>query len=360
MKNLNEKTEIKRKYGEYAAIHVLESAPVRNSVVEFVGKRFITEDELKNYVNSIKELNTNGSNNQSRWLKNNTRYFESVENRGQRVIKLSKFGERILEKIVKAKAQMQSNSVNEGRSQVKRKYGEYSNIRINEKAPIRNKIINFVGKKFVTEAELESQLTKITEEIGKEFNRTKWFKNNQRYFESFENRGQKVWTLSKYGKRVHEFINKKPENKLMENQTIGIFKSSLFESTNKVIETEFELEINEWINEGTLAKKGAKDLDDMNMQDMIDDNSDMAGEFKELCDKLGEKPVDVIQVDSETCEDDPLMNKIYKYLESNFRGTETITKGGPGSFTQYDPKLNVVRADDYGFVAFYFTAKSNF
>lgn len=256
------------------------------------------------------------------------------------------------------------SDINEGRSQIKRQYGEYAKIRVNEKAPIRNKILDFVGKRFVTEEEMKNQLTKITEEIGKDFDQRKWFKNNQKYFESFENRGQKVWTLSKYGKRVHEFINKPKDTSVNENAEpvrIGLFKTTLFESTStKIVETEFEVEVNDWINEGTLAKKGAKDLDDMNMQDMIDDNSDMAAEFQELCDKLGAKPVDVIQVDSETHEDDPLMNKIYKYLESHFRGSETFAKNGPGAFSAFDPKLNVVRTDDYGFVAFYFTAKSNF
>ena len=245
-------------------------------------------------------------------------------------------------------------NVNEGRSQIKRQYGQYSRIRVNETAPIRNKILNFVGKRFVTEEEMKNQLTKITEEVGKEFDQRTWFKNNKRYFESFENRGQQVWTLSKYGKRVHEFINKPKANTLMENKSIGLFKNSLFESTE-------ERELNNAINEGALAKKGARDLEDMNLQVMIDDaEPDFAEVFQNYCDKLGQDPSNVIQVDSESHEDDPLMNKIYKYLESHFRGTETIAKDSPGSFAQFDPKLNVVRADDYGFVGFYFTADSNF
>lgn len=134
-----------------------------------------------------------------------------------------------------------SENLNEGRSQIKRKYGDYSNIRVNEKAPIRNKIVNFIGKRFVTEEELKSELTKLTEETGKAFDERQWFKRNQRYFESFENRGQKVWTLSKYGKRVHEFINKPKENTIMENQSIGLFKNELFESI---------------INEGVKKHKG--------------------------------------------------------------------------------------------------------
>lgn len=245
--------------------------------------------------------------------------------------------------------------INEGRSQIKRKYGEHTNIRVNEKAPIRNKIINFVGKRFITEDELKAELTKLTEETGKAFDERQWFKRNQRYFESFENRGQKVWTLSKYGKRVHEFINKPKENAVMENK-IGLFKTELFESFA------FENELNSALNEGVLAKKGAKDLaKDMNLQIMIDDaDANWKKEFQEICDKLGEAPKNVVQVDSETNEDDPLMRKIYGYLEANFIGKEKIGKSSMGAFTEYDPVLNVVRADDYGFVGFYFTADSNF
>ena len=76
-------------------------------------------------------------------------------------------------------------NVNEGRSQIKRQYGQYSKIRVNEKAPIRNKVLNFVGKRFVTEEEMLNQLSTITEEIGKEFDQRKWFKNNQKYFSNF-------------------------------------------------------------------------------------------------------------------------------------------------------------------------------
>ena len=45
-------------------------------------------------------------------------------------------------------------NLNEGRTQIKRQYGQYSKIKVNEKAPIRNKVIGFVGKRFVTEEEM--------------------------------------------------------------------------------------------------------------------------------------------------------------------------------------------------------------
>jgi hypothetical protein len=49
MKNLNEgRAQVKRKYAEHGAIRVNEKTPVRNKVIEFVGKRFVTEEEMKN------------------------------------------------------------------------------------------------------------------------------------------------------------------------------------------------------------------------------------------------------------------------------------------------------------------------
>ena len=253
------------------------------------------------------------------------------------------------------------SDINEGRSQIKRQYGEYAKIRVNEKAPIRNKILDFVGKRFVTEEEMKSHLTKITEEIGKDFDQRKWFKNNQKYFESFENRGQKVWTLSKYGKRVHEFINKPKDTSVNENAEpvrIGLFKTSLFESTSKAIENEFETEI----NEGSLAGKGFGSLDSVDtiMGEFDDENVIQAHQAS--CDALKEDPSNVCRIDSETAEDDPISDKIYDYLNSHFKGTDEVKgyKVSSGEDLRLDPRLGVVRYDDYGFVCYFFTSKSNF
>jgi hypothetical protein len=123
-------------------------------------------------------------------------------------------------------------NLNEGRTQIKRQYGQYSKIKVNEKAPVRNKVIGFVGKRFVTEEEMKNFLSKMNEESGKTFDDKKWFGRNQRYFESFENRGQKVITLSKYGKRVLEMIGKTTQKQSI-NESIGLFKNiKLNETTN--------------------------------------------------------------------------------------------------------------------------------
>ncbi len=122
------------------------------------------------------------------------------------------------------------DNLNEGREQIKRKYGEYGAIKVNENAPIRNEILRFVNKRFVTEEEMKQFLTKMSENRGKDVDARQWFSRNGRYFEKFENRGQEVWTLSKYGKRVLEFIKKSDSsqgklNESEENSTsIGLFK----------------------------------------------------------------------------------------------------------------------------------------
>jgi hypothetical protein len=126
-----------------------------------------------------------------------------------------------------------SEEINEGREQIKRKYGEYSSIRVNEAAPIRNEILRFVGKRFVTEEEMQAFLTKLSESRGKEINNRQWFSRNEKYFEKFENRGQEVWTLSKYGKRILEFLRRAEQTRNAEriNESIGLFKfNSLNES----------------------------------------------------------------------------------------------------------------------------------
>lgn len=254
------------------------------------------------------------------------------------------------------------------RTQIKRKYGEYTNIRVNEKAPVRNKVVQFVGKRFVTEEEMKNFLTKMNEERGKELDANKWFGRNGRYFESFENRGQKVITLSKYGKRVLEMIrNAEQKAGLNESTNIGLFKSEIFESVKPEPTYEFEFteeeiaEAEKALTEGTLAKTGAKKLSDLSLDaSHWADAEDWVKKFNNfVADKLGVKPADVIQVDSETHEDDPLMRKIYSFLQANWNSSGNI-KNDYYNFMDHDPKLNVYRIDDYGFVAFYFTKDSNF
>lgn len=142
---------------------------------------------------------------------------------------LNKIGSKV--KLQSMTVRESTEEITEGREQIKRKYGEYSSIRVNETAPIRNEIVRFVGKRFVTEEEMKAFLTKLSEDRGKDLDGRQWFSRNGRYFEKFENRGQQVWTLSKFGKRTLEFINR-PKEKTIINESIGLFKTPLFESIN--------------------------------------------------------------------------------------------------------------------------------
>jgi hypothetical protein len=127
-----------------------------------------------------------------------------------------------------------------------------------------------------------------------------------------------------------------------------------------------ENEFNEFINEGTLAKKGAKELEDINLEDQMDNAEDdeWRNLYQAIADAIGDTPRNVIQVDSETNEEDPLQRKIYNYLSTHHtHGKYVEPKGWEASMgwaVSHDPKLNVVRLDDYGFVGFFFSANSKF
>jgi len=124
-----------------------------------------------------------------------------------------------------------------------------------------------------------------------------------------------------------------------------------------------ESELTELISEGALASKGASHLSDYTLEDVISDaDADDAEAYQAIADCLGVGAGLVYMVDSETNEDDPIQKKIYKYLASRGDFSKDVDpKGqGMGQYTMHDPKMNVVRLDDYGFVGFYFTADSKF
>ena len=105
-----------------------------------------------------------------------------------------------------------SRLINEARHQVKRKYGEsHPKIKINENgANVRDTIIKYVGKNYVTEESLYNHLIRLEEDRGgSKVNKTKWFKRNTKFFNTFEKNGNKFISLSKYGQRVLEMIRKR-------------------------------------------------------------------------------------------------------------------------------------------------------
>jgi hypothetical protein len=180
----------------------------------------------------------------------------------------------------KAKKAIQADGfeINEGRSQIKRKYGEHGAIRVNNEAPIRNSILEFLGKRFVTRDEMNSHLTQLSEDRGKAVDQTKWFKRNERYFESFNNRGQEILTLSKYGKRVLENILKAKQEKqenTMIKESIGLFKFNL---VNESIDVKYWSDYNDEGGRTFAAKEFAeksKDFDET-FEEAVDDWNDEA------------------------------------------------------------------------------------
>jgi hypothetical protein len=99
---LNERVQIKRQYGPHSAHHVNSVAPVRNSIIKFVGDGTVTEKEMKDFLSKLEEDRGNTIN-QKGWFDRNSRYFKSTTNENGKTWSLSKFGQRILEKIIKEK-----------------------------------------------------------------------------------------------------------------------------------------------------------------------------------------------------------------------------------------------------------------
>lgn len=129
---------------------------------------------------------------------------------------------------------------------------------------------------------------------------------------------------------------------------------------NFVNEKRNDSELDSLIAEGALASKYARTGGDLGDMDIDPDLQDM---YDDICTELGVSDLSqVYQVDSETNEDDPLSRKIYNYLQGNLNPTKTIDKHteSMGVATVLDPVKNVIRYDEYGFVAFYFTADSKF
>ena len=96
-------------------------------------------------------------------------------------------------------------------------------------------------------------LTKLSENRGKDLNAKLWFEKNSRYFEKFENRGHQVWTLSKYGSRVLEFIKKSDSSKGKINESVGLFKTPLNEAITLNFWKQYEVNNSKdaegWIND---------------------------------------------------------------------------------------------------------------
>ena len=126
----------------------------------------------------------------------------------------------------------------------------------------------------------------------------------------------------------------------------------------------FEDFINEsTINEGALANKAFNlyDTVDIIMDEMEDEDTKEI--HQKACDLLGENPSNVCRLDSESDYDDDVLTKAYDAMDDKFRGVPTDLGDldlPSGMDLMLDSKLKVVRMDDYGFVAYFFTSDSKF
>lgn len=111
METVFEKVQIKRKWGQYEAHHVNSSTPVRDRMIQWVGERRVTEEELKQYLTTIQE--ERGKNADMNWFTRNGRFFEQTTHRGQDVYTLSKYGKRVLEAIKCQKGEKDKKQINE-------------------------------------------------------------------------------------------------------------------------------------------------------------------------------------------------------------------------------------------------------
>ena len=99
--------------------------------------------------------------------------------------------------------------LNEGKVVVKRKYTEtHPEKSVSNTAPIRERVLSFISEKgSVSRQELLEFLVSMNEETGGNTSR-KWLTKNPTLFMVKEKNGVKTYTLSSYGKKVHESIMK--------------------------------------------------------------------------------------------------------------------------------------------------------
>ena len=97
--------------------------------------------------------------------------------------------------------------LNEARVVFKRKYTDsYPEKSVSSTAPIRERILSFVKERGqVSYSELMEFVKSMNEETGGQTSR-KWLNKNTEYFKIVEKNGEKTYSLSNVGKRVHEAI----------------------------------------------------------------------------------------------------------------------------------------------------------
>ena len=98
--NINEgRHQVKRVYGEHKRIRINEKgAPVRETIIKYVGKNYVREQDLHNYLIRLEEDRDGHTKiNKARWFKRNQKFFTTFEKNNEKYISLSKYGHRVLE-----------------------------------------------------------------------------------------------------------------------------------------------------------------------------------------------------------------------------------------------------------------------
>lgn len=90
---------------------------------------------------------------------------------------------------------------------VKRKYTELHPAKmISDYAPVRERVLSYIQEKgSVTESALKEFLKLTNEETGRKTS-MEWVKANSKYFTVKEANGEKTFSLSKEGNRIHQKI----------------------------------------------------------------------------------------------------------------------------------------------------------
>jgi hypothetical protein len=117
------------------------------------------------------------------------------------------------------------------------------------------------------------------------------------------------------------------------------------------------------LNEGFLAKKAFDLYDTVDIIISEFDDKEVIEIHEFCCELLGEDPSNVCRLDSETDHENNVLYQAYEAMDKKFRGApvKNLPKSiGNGQSISHDDKLGVVRYDDYGFVAYFFTSNSNF
>jgi len=95
--------------------------------------------------------------------------------------------------------------LNEALLVVKRKYTDlHPEKKVSNYAPVRERVLSFIKERgFVSEKELQEFLRMMNEETGRKTTMG-WVNANNKFFTVKNNEGEKMYSLSKDGRRVHD------------------------------------------------------------------------------------------------------------------------------------------------------------